>query len=628
MLRPNPARAEVFQDFVFIMSSQSQYDSLMPVVTAGGGKALLKEITEDSVLDEFVKWVKSVSGHKHGRFQSSQQNEKGGVVVVRNNQMQEAERQFMYRVNRALDQRSIEQNAFLDPILTLDTSKLVRPLPEASQSEAPESRANSRRQSEAPERAARDVRSRGQSEAHDQPQRAERNSHVQEPAVEQMPRAITVQDSQAAEQQAADTSQQQSQPSPSETAAATKRRNRRFITQSRFKTFDDFDPSQFSKPASQYPERSLEPSQAPSGQDMDVDDPSQAEPTQQASRKRPLPSPMEEDEDLYAEILTGHNAMKRRKLAAGQDIDPANVQTDTDRRIAEKAAKAKKKKKEIDIKAELKAQQQRREEEYQKDQEAISEVLTPEELANIKSMTNKTEELELPIRDPPARRTAGGRDERWDPAWNGRKNFKKFRPKGQRDDERQRAPRVIVTLEEVSRRPHGISGRVYETSHPHSTTRQSQSVSQTQSTRQNRSQSQRTTNATNEATNEATNDDDESASFRRCLQISREEDEYDVGAEELLPDEIAGHARDEALEVEAKANANTTAKSQRSGGVNSTPSQTFGTETQRREKGKRPAADQGSGGPPAKKARALRPATRIEAEDEEDALKFRRRRRG
>jgi hypothetical protein len=62
-------------------------------------------------------------------------------------------------------------------------------------------------------------------------------------------------------------------------------------------------------------------------------------------------------------------------------------------------------------------------------------------------------------------------------------------------------------------------------------------------------------------------------------------------------------------------------------GLNSTPSQTMGTESQRRAAGKRSAAQQD--GPVPKRAKASRPApSRITVEDDDDdGVKFRRKRR-
>ena len=160
----------------------------------------------------------------------------------------------------------------------------------------------------------------------------------------------------------------------------------------------------------------------------------------------------------------------------------------------------------------------------------------------------------------------------------------------------------------MARKGHGIGDEYWRNSSSTNKSK-SKSQSQSQSVRQGASRSQR-----------ADCEEEDAAGFRRRLQNSREQDEFDAGAEDILPEEIAGHARDTGLEAAANDN------------VNSTPSQTMGTESQRKAAGKRPATQQASGGPPAKKARQSRLATSTREtinvdEDEDDQLKFRRRRR-
>ena len=573
-LKPDPDRAEIFLGYVFVFLSQIQYDTLLPVITAGSGKALLWEVNiGESKFEDVVQYVKEVAGHKNSeQFRLSQQTGRGGVVVVRLNDRDAEDREFIRSIDRALDQRSVEQNEFLDAVLTKDTRNLRRELPE--EPDSPSAAAKSRRDS--------------------RPQTQPR---------QQEQRAVTVPDSPPpAEQERAP------EQAPTDTSAATKRRNRRIITQSRFKGFDDFDPSQFSKPASQSPAPSFEnrePSQAPSEHRMDVDDTAPAAHTQQSSRKRPAPTQEQDEEDMYATILTGHAAMKRQKTAAGQNGAGSSAKTPSaaDRRAAEKAGRAKKKAKEMNVMAEVQARRQKEDEERKKDEEALRQALDGIDISEMKNLA-KVEEMELPARDRPTRGSAKtGESERWDPAWNGRKNFKKFRPQGWNRDG-PRLQRVIVTLEEVPRKGHGI-GDEYWLNTSTTSRNKSKSQSQSQSVRQGAARSQR-----------AEGEEDDPSRFRRRLQNSREQDEEDATVEQILPEEIAGHARDEGLEAAAN--------------MNSTPSQTMGTESQRKAAGKRPATQQAGG--PAKKPRQSRLAPQreivnLDDDDDDDELKFRRRRR-
>ena len=583
-LQPNHDRTEVFHDNTFIFLSQSQHDTLLPVITAGSGKALLWEVQPgESTSEDVIEYVKEVAGRKGvGQFRLSQQTGRGGVVIVRLTERDESGREFMRGIDRALGQRSIEQNEFLDAILTVNASGLRKPLEEVHEDEEPNGDA-------------RASDSRSQSQPRQQQQQSRR--------------AVTVADSSPPAQEA---SRRQSavdeQPEELLTTAA-KKRSRRVITQSRFKGFDDFDPSQFSKPASQSPEPSFdnaEPSQALSVQSMDVDEPSQPPPTKQRSRKRPAPveDEQEEQEDMYASMLTGHAAMKRQRTAAGKNGETNSVaksSTGSDRAAAEKVARAKKKAKEMDVMAEIHARRAREEETRRKDEESLREALSGIDISELKNLA-KVEEMEMPIRERPVRGAGdSSRSDRWDAAWNGRKNFKKFRPQGQRRDG-PRLQRVMVALEEVPRKGHGI-GEEYWLNSATSSRSKSKSQSQSQTVRQGAARSQR-----------ADDNEVDTARFRRRLQNSREEDDENMDAEQILPEEIAGHARDEQLEDAA----------------NSTPSQTFGTDSQRKAAGKRPATQQGGG--PAKKPRQSRLAapTREKIsldDDDDDELKFRRRRR-
>jgi hypothetical protein len=588
-LKPDPARSELFQDFVFVFMSQGQYDTLLPVFTAGGGKALLREVdVEQTTVQDFVEFVKEVAGRKNSnQFRLSQQTGKGGIVVVRMQEREGNQGDFMRSLDLALDQRSVEQNEFLDAILTVDASGMRKQLeeePASSVADANPRAANSRPQSQ-----------------------------QQEESRQQ--RAVTVHDSPAPqEQEPPRTQPQPEEPEQAEQpSATTKRRNRRIITQSRFKGFDDFDPSQFSKPVSQSPEPSMgnrEPSQAPSEQNMDISDPSQQAPRrQQSSRKRPAPLPEEpeDEEDLYTTILPGHAAMKRQKTLAAQNGNDVSFSKAAEQLASEKAAKGKKKTRQMDVKAEIEARRQREEEAYRKDQETLRATVGDEEMKNLKNLAI-VEEMELPVRVPFTRGRGDGsaaRSDRWDPAWNGRKNFKQFRPQGQRGEDGPRLQRVIVALEEVPRKGHGIGEEFWLNSSKQSNKSKSQSQSQSQSVRQGASRSQAGAGA----------DEEDITSFRRRSQ--RDHDEGMAPMEDILPEEIAGQARDE--EIQAMANAN------------SSPSQTLRSESQRKASGKRPAAQPAAGAPATKKAKQGRPATRSETinvdDDDDDVLKFRRRRR-
>lgn len=574
-LKPNPQRAEVFAHLTFIFLSQAQYDLLMPVVNSGGGKALLWDVEAGrSKAEDLVNYVKEVAGlKKNGASRLSQTTGTTGIVVVR---LQDREEQwtasFLTTVELALEQRSMEQNQFLDAILSTDASELRRPLGPESQSQAANSLAKSAE--------------RASSHTRDQSETARRSVEASAPELEY--------------DQAQRETQQPAEPTDT-MKSTTRRKPRRLITESRFKGFEEVDPSQFTRPDSESPE----PSQAvPEERSMQIDEPSNHEPTQQSSRKRP--APIVDDDGLGAlmdNMLPGAAAMKRRKLQGkgSGEVSSAKATPEPDR-LANTTKKPIKKSKQIDVRAELEARRVQEEEERKKEEDKLRQDL---ENVDISGVHAKVETYEVPQREPPLRRSQqddAGPSDRWDPAWNGRKNFKRFKRKGQSNDG-PRLPRVMVALEEVPRKGHGI-GEEYWLQPTNTSSKSAASKSSRQTQTQTQTQSQ----------TPHENGDDDPARFRRRIQNSRREDEE---ASQMLtfPDEEGGGQSSRNSSIQAAFNA--------------TPSQTMGTESQKRAAGKRPATQQD--GPAAKRAKQTRPAPAREVvaldDDDGDGLKFRRRRR-
>ncbi|TKA72443.1 hypothetical protein B0A55_08001 [Friedmanniomyces simplex] len=586
-LKPNLERMEVFTDFVFIFLSQGKYDDLMPVVTSGGGKALLWDVkVGESSGDDLVSYVKEVAGKKDDeQFRLSQQTGRGGVVVVRLGEGDDWTTSFMQSVDEELEQHSILLNEFLDVILTADASGIRRPLMRAEKSV--QHVEESVTASQAPSGSRQD-----------------------------QPMDVVAEQSQAAEQANRNVQngpEEQEPEQPAEQPTTTKKKwNRRTITKSRFQGFDEFDTSQFAKA----PSASPEPSQAPSMQAMDLDpsQPGQTQQTQHSTRKRPAPTQeADEPEDLYETLLTGQAALKRRKTEAarkGENNSFAKSFVESDRVATEKAARSKKKEQQLDVKAALAERKKAEEERRRKDEEALREQLAGVDLAELNDLA-QIEEMEIPVREhPPPRRTEpGAQSARWDPAWDGRKNFKKFRPQGQRRDG-PRPRQVIVQLEEVTQVTNGL-GAEYWLDSNNSTAKSAASESRSSGGKsKSQSQSQSIRTGPSQIGASAGEVDGEEMRFRRRVQKSREED---AEAATEMADVIAGTPRDEGLRALAE------------------QSQTLGTESQRRAAGKRPASGQAGGGagPPAKKARQMTQVVSVPPPaDEDDGLKFRRRRRG
>lgn len=477
---PDERRQEVFDGYTFVFYEKKQYDNLFPVITAGKGKALLKEVTPGVTdIDDFIRAIKGVAGEKGlGSFEDG--SEGRGVVVVRYIPAKDANSewfaQFLTSFAQRLDHRPIDQREFLEAILACDASRLRRPLEEESQSGS--------------------LAVRTQREAH------QTESHMD---IDR------------------DQPQEQSSAGPVEkTEALTSRRGRpRKPIIGRFKGF-----SLDSDPEDETPAPEPEPTLPEARQDTGVADaaapaasqdslfvsqrpgisqdfePEEERPPPRVTRakqqKRPLsPLPEHDNSAFMDEIAPSATAAKRRRIKSGQgpmpppaEPEPA-AQEDEDmasdsplpkKGAKSKAAKGKGKnvKEENDV---LELARQRREEEEARLAAEKRALIQPDsdeiDYAAVRALHIVEE---CPVRLPSERQAARGREQdimdgRWDPRWNGRKNFKRFRKQGEAAG---RLPaRIIIGLEEVKPKEYGIGDDYWLENDKSTQRRQSQSQTQT-----------------------------------------------------------------------------------------------------------------------------------------------------
>lgn len=441
---PDERRREVFDGYTFVFYERKQYETLLPVITAGKGKALLKEVTPGTTdVDDFIHYVKGVAGEKGlGSFEDGSEGK--GVVVVRytpKDEDYEWYAQFLTQFAQRLDHRPIDQREFLEAILACDASMLRRPLQEASQPEPSAPRG-------------------------DVADGLEDRMDVDQPSAE------------PEESRELATEQESTQPPPINRGRRAGRR--------RFKgfDFDDEDPveetpaaeapdppqvaaaSQDSLFVSQYREPSLPPEE-------ELPDAGTA---RRSQRKRPLsPLPEHDNSALLDEIAPRAAAAKRRRVESGQTPIPPvpepepEPQPDDDEGMVPESpqekpkrgqaakGKGKKAKEGEDI---LELARQRREEAEAK---AAAERMELEQRADdgidyaaIRAL-HIVEECEVHFREPGGNRRSRDQDiadGRWNPRWNGRKNFKRFRKQG---EPAGRPPaRIIIGLEEVKPKDYGI----------------------------------------------------------------------------------------------------------------------------------------------------------------------------
>jgi hypothetical protein len=575
LLRPRTERCNVFFDMTFVFLSQPQYDTLLPVITSGGGKAVLCQYhPEATTFQEVVKFIARLVGRQGDpNFRLDQSPSSESIVVVRIGDLESGRNaDFMWDLDLALDQRSIEQNEFFAAVLDNDASMLRRGLRDASVSVEP---------SMATQRTAAATSQLQTSKDTDTPE-ADRH----EPSTSQ-----TVEAEEAA-------------------APPPKKRARRIVTQSRFKGFDDFDPSQIVRDESSSPQ--AEELSQPREASVAIDDGHELDNSEANNRKRKAPGEVARNEDraLLDELLPGAAALKRRRteaLKSGvKDIfaRPSNTET-----ILETQSKTKNKKSFLDkdLKAEIRKRREKEDEERRKDEEAMHTALDVD-INDLKDLA-KVETFDLPVRDLPARNAEADRaGPNWNPAWNGRKNFKKFRPQGQRRSEHNgpaQPTRVLVGLEEVPGRGSRSGDDYWLLSN---SSARSKSKSQSQSQPQSHPRGTASTSRT--LRHEESDDDDprvadDALAIRESLQRSREEDaEWE---------ELDDHSVRQS--------------SSKSGRVpDSVPTSTNALDTRNASK-KRPASRPVLEEPTTKRSRLGSRLLMVVSDDEEEPLAFRRTRR-
>ncbi|KAF4124936.1 FHA protein [Geosmithia morbida] len=400
---PDSGRRNVFEGYTFIFYDQSQFNNLLGPITDGGAKAHLKSVVpEETEVDDFVRAVKSLAGEKGlGSFEDG--GEGKGVVLVRYVPAKGAQvawyTDFFRAVSLRLDHRPIEQSEFLEAILTKDAGILRRPL-EVESSE-PNAQSGSVPQ-QAPSTTARET---------SQPRRP-----------------------------------------PAGRRAARKR----------FAGFDnDSEVEMEDVPSASAPPPEPETSNDVAdegGLFVSQEPPQEAYATEEPDdgRRRKRQASTHGRDDLMDGMAPAAARFKRQRMEQGQAFASPSPepQPEPEEAGAEQQPKKKKTKEEVDIMAAVAQNRQQEEERARREKEDLANLPDDVDLSEIRRL-NIVEEVEV-------RRPAGATrtreqdiaDGRWDPRWNGMKNFKRFRRRGEVAG-RQPA-RVIVELTEVKAKEFGV----------------------------------------------------------------------------------------------------------------------------------------------------------------------------
>ena len=422
---PNTERGNIFEGYTFVFLDATQFETLQAPITNGGGKALsFIPNPGKTTTEEVVRYVKSVAGEKGvGEFEDGSEGK--GVVVVRfrlKEKFADWAAQMDTTISLALGQRLIEQSEFMEAILLNDASILRRPLEVDYEESAP--RTNEILQ---PAASAEDI------------------TRVETPA----------------------------QPEVSK-PAARRTRTRGHIT-SRFKGFGADDDDEVRIPISSGPApvdlhvesaprsgRSQRYSNGASLADptMDIDSQNQenGEHDTKNSRKRPASALEELDEDeMMDNLLPATAAMKRRRMEEAESARRHDVPREPPIETSQNKSKMDNtphQPKEVNIKDVLRDRREK-EEAARRDEEGLQDTLEGMSIEEMKKLA-VVEPMAVPDRTEVQRRGHGDpTDSRWDERWNGRKNFKKFRRRGDGIQAR-RGQSVIVPLEEAKRKDYGI----------------------------------------------------------------------------------------------------------------------------------------------------------------------------
>ncbi|EHY52040.1 hypothetical protein HRR83_003401 [Exophiala dermatitidis] len=461
--QPDTSRSTVFEGYTFVFGDQTQYDNLLPVITSGHGKALLFKVSNgESTADDLLDFLQKAAGRKHTGGTRNWADAR--IILVRwqgKDDLQDWTNALINQAALQMDQRAIDQSEFLEAILANDASLLQQSIPFESTTDGrvapPPSAANTVVTQPRTESAEIGEQRRSSLRAEAAPSEA---APSQTSRVDSVPKSGPSQVSSVAASQASNAQQSITRPF----------QGPRFTQGSRFKNFDDdFDPDA----VVEYNDDEQVADDSESGADTTGRTPLSSIKEEPQSAKKRRRTPSEEPEDAFAEeidnLLPAATAFKRRKLAEARINGNVDVDDVSNRNVPRKAAAAAaaakkvKKEREIDVREIARAQREQNEEAARREEEELEsappfiEETGPANLVTVVAM-------ELPVRNKRKQTvgTDGDPSENWDPRWNGRKNFKAFRRKGEAPQRRGHAKKVIVPLVEVKGNTYGLGEQYWE----------------------------------------------------------------------------------------------------------------------------------------------------------------------
>ncbi|KAF3762145.1 hypothetical protein M406DRAFT_347383 [Cryphonectria parasitica EP155] len=466
---PDERRKEIFDGYTFVFYERKRYEELLPVLTSAKGKALLREVFPGKTdINDFIRYVKGIAGEKGlGEFEDG--SEGRGVVVVRYVPPgEDADAgwflSFYNQVALRLDHRPIESRDLLPAILDVEPAQLRRPL-----------------------------------EVESTPRESDNAMNIDNP-----PEDATVVES-----------------SPPPPPRPARRGRQRPAPKSRFKSFNvDPDSDNDDGPAEiqqQQPQSNAPVREESQGMFMtqpdDVSGPLQPLATALASQRKRHAT----ERDIMEEVAPTAARIKRLRLEGGEDPLPAVETTaptaeaqespprrggKTKTQATVKTTKGRKSKKTAEESGDELLDQfiqagQEEEAQRQAEDELLRRQLNEGEI-DFRDIRDSMTVQPIEIR----RRQGQDAEEerRWDPRWNGLKNFKKFRKQGDRQVRPQ--AKVIISLEPVRMKEYGI-GDDYWLQNPQKQQKKGNTQSQRVSQRQGETQARTTRGQVGSATQQS-----------------------------------------------------------------------------------------------------------------------------
>ncbi|KAJ8606885.1 hypothetical protein MRB53_040638 [Persea americana] len=401
LLSPDPRRSEIFDGLSFIFMSASQYDNLMAPITACGGKAILQEPEpETTIPEEYMSKIVELTKTRKVR---STVNNFENVIMIRSGETTshiEWWTEFNTEVQLISNRRSILQGELLDAIVMLNTTTLQQTLPEELQI-----------------------------------------SNTEKSRLETtMPQQI--------ESNAGSSKEGSTKDSSNSIPNKSTKRLHRVPAISRFKGLDEFDPSQITHAPPEEVESLQQPNEIRQAATENA-------PTSNVHKRT---AAQRDNVNIAANMdaqLEDTAAVKKRKLnnTRPQETPVQQVQdSDDNSDDALLSAEAQKQRK-LDVKAKMLAHRDEAEQERIRDEQALQDQLGGMDIKDIKP---EIEKFEVKLSNNGTRQDSTSiRRAGWDPRWDGRANFKAFRPQGQRNANNGRKS-VMVSLVEVPKKGFGL----------------------------------------------------------------------------------------------------------------------------------------------------------------------------